>query len=170
MDRAAIEELFDYTGFAWNTIGPMMAKHHPRFVAQPAPGSGWPALRDCFGHQLLACDEWLAELDGMKMLNFDPKTAGDWQELDEYRQAVRDRFKDYLKSLSDDELDVERDIEVDGELMRYTPAQLLMNILWHDRGHHGDLNTLLYQHGVPEDDWPWIEYRGFVNSKRGYPV
>lgn len=168
MKRAAIQELFDYTGFAWNAIGLVMAKHHPRFVAQPAPGSGWPALRDCFGHALLAYDDWLAELDGMPMLKSDPKTASTWKEIDEYKEAVRARFQDYLQSLSDAELDAERNVNVDGEMMRYTPAQLLANILIHDRGHHGDVNTLLYQHGIPDDDWPWIEYRAFAGAKRGY--
>jgi uncharacterized damage-inducible protein DinB len=169
MDRAAIEELFEYTGFAWKQISAFMAKQDASLVAKPAPGSGWPALRDCFGHQLIAYDEWIAELEGQPMLDFNPMTSDSWPEIEAYAHTVRERFAAYLASLSDDELYAVRDIAVDGEPVRYTPAQLLANVVIHDRGHHGDINTLLYQHGIPEDDWPWLEFRAFAGARRGYP-
>ncbi len=40
MDRAAIEELFDYTGFGWAEIGRALAKQDAGLVSKPAPGSG----------------------------------------------------------------------------------------------------------------------------------
>lgn len=168
MDRAAIEELFEYTGFAWATIGRALTKLDADLITKPAPGSGWPALRDCFSHQLMAYDEWIAELEGQPTLDFNPETASSWPEIGAYAHTVRERFSAYLSSLSDDELYAVRDIVVDGEPVRYTPAQLLANVVIHDRGHHGDINTLLFQHGIPQDDWPWLEFRAFAGARRGY--
>lgn len=168
MDRAAIEELFEYTGFCWAEIGRVMARRDADLVATPAPGSGWPALRDCFGHQLMAYEDWLAELEGRPTLDFDPKAADSWAVIQAYAHTVRERFAACLSSLSDEELYSEREVDVDGEVRQYTPAQLLANVLIHDRGHHGDVNTLLYQHGIPDDDWPWLEFRAYISAQRGY--
>lgn len=120
MDRAAIEELFNYTGYAWAEIAATMAKLDLGLLAKPAPGSGWPALRDCFGHQLMAYDDWLAELEGRPMLDFNPKVANAWPEIEAYAHTVRERFAAYISSLSDEELFAERDMDVDGEIVRYT--------------------------------------------------
>src|SRR4051812_4932178 len=168
MQRAGIQELFDYTGYAWSEWSRAMANWDADLLTKPAPGSGWPALRDCFGHALLSYDDWVAELEGQPMLDFNPKTATTWAELEAYAHTVRERFKAYLDSLSDDQLQAERDVDVDGETVRYTPAQLLANVLIHDRGHHGDATTLLFQHGILDEEWPWLDYRGFVNARRGY--
>jgi hypothetical protein len=50
-------------------------------------------------------------------------------------------------------------------VLAYAPAELLGNTVLHERGHHGDVNTLLYQHGI---DGGVPDYRFFVNAKRGY--
>jgi uncharacterized damage-inducible protein DinB len=168
VQRAAIQDLFGYCGFAWQQIADAMSRFDPGLVAKPAPGSGWPALRDCFGHMLLAYEDWIAELEGRPMLEFDPAKATTFAEIDAYSHTVRERFQVYLDSLSDEELNAERHLNVDGEMETYTPAQLLANLVIHERGHHGDINTLFYQHGIPEVDWPWIEYRAFVGARRGY--
>ena len=57
---------------------------------------------------------------------------------------------------TDQELEVVRDINVDGETLRYSRADIFVHVLIHERQHHGDLNTLLYQHGI---EAPIVEYR-----------
>jgi uncharacterized damage-inducible protein DinB len=47
-------------------------------------------------------------------------------------------------------------MDVDGEPLRYSPADVFVQVLLHERQHHGDLNTLLYQLGVER---PVVEYR-----------
>jgi uncharacterized damage-inducible protein DinB len=47
-------------------------------------------------------------------------------------------------------------MNVDGAAMRYSPAEVFSTVLLHERQHHGDLNTLLYQFGR---EIPVIEYR-----------
>ena len=47
-------------------------------------------------------------------------------------------------------------MDIDGEPILYSPGEILAHVMLHERQHHGDLNTLLYQLGV---DIPIVEYR-----------
>jgi uncharacterized damage-inducible protein DinB len=69
---------------------------------------------------------------------------------------VRHHDRAYLDSLGDEELSTPREMNVDGEMIRYSPADIFVHAVLHERQHHGDLNTLLYQHGV---EVPIVEYR-----------
>jgi hypothetical protein len=53
MDRAAIEELFTFTDYGWREYERAIRPHGDATLIAPAPGSGWPALRDApRAHQL----------------------------------------------------------------------------------------------------------------------
>ena len=153
-NRGALEELFDYTEFAWNAIMAELAPYGDEIASRPAPGSGWPALRDCLAHILLAYDRWLSEKpSGL------PEYAEDdfrtMAQLKAYRANVRDRFREYL-AWSDEELYAVRDVEIDGAPVPYSRCELLAHLLLHERGHHGDVSTLFYQLGI---EAPQMEYR-----------
>jgi uncharacterized damage-inducible protein DinB len=47
-------------------------------------------------------------------------------------------------------------MNVDGETLLYRPADIFVHVLLHERQHHGDVNTLLYQLGL---EVPIVEYR-----------
>ena len=64
--------------------------------------------------------------------------------------------REYFDSLGDDELMTPREMNVDGETMRYSPADIFAHAFLHERQHHGDLNTLLYQLQI---DIPIVEFR-----------
>jgi uncharacterized damage-inducible protein DinB len=49
-----------------------------------------------------------------------------------------------------------REMNVDGKPLRYSPADIFVHVVLHERQHHGDLNTLLYQHGI---EVPIVEFR-----------
>ena len=55
MDRATITELFDYEEWAWKQIGAAIVSQQAD-VTKPAPGSGWPALRNCLAHMCFGFD------------------------------------------------------------------------------------------------------------------
>ena len=62
MNRDAIEDLYSFTDFIWREIGEAIAAGGgDALLTRPAPGSGWPALRDCLAHMLLAYERWLAD-------------------------------------------------------------------------------------------------------------
>jgi uncharacterized damage-inducible protein DinB len=47
-------------------------------------------------------------------------------------------------------------MDVDGETLLYGPADIFVHALLHERQHHGDVNTLLFQLGI---EVPIVEYR-----------
>lgn len=163
MDRATIQDLYEYTGFAWEQIAGEVVAAGEEIIAKPVPGSGWLALRDCLAHMGFAYDVWVTRLNGNTMLEL-PKDAS-WQELLAYRHTVRERFKAYLHELSDDELYTVRDVEAFGGTLRYPPADILANVVTHDIAHLGDVSTLLYQLGL---EMPSVGYRFYTAAKYEY--
>ncbi len=161
MDRAAIEELFVFTDYSWleheRTIRPL----GDQVLTEPAPGSGWPALRDALAHINWAYIRWLADPAGTT--DELAERVESWAALEGYRRRVRDHARGYLDRLGDEELVTPREMNVDGETMRYSPADIFAHVFLHERQHHGDLNTLLYQLGV---EIPIVEYRFSLPERR----
>jgi uncharacterized damage-inducible protein DinB len=146
MDRAALEELYAYTDWTW---GQYEATIHPlgdEALIRPVPGSGWPALRDALAHINWGYDRWIADPSRTSDIPVEPVNS--WADAEAYRQRVRGRFREYLGSLSDSALTTPREMNIDGEMMSYAPSDILTLLLLHEREHHGDLNTLLYQMGA----------------------
>jgi uncharacterized damage-inducible protein DinB len=154
MDRAAIEELFTFTDRSWLEYERLIRPLGDRMLTQPAPGSGWPTLRDALAHINWAYIRWLA--DPARTTDEPVEEIESWDELDAYRRRLRAHAREYLGSLDDDQLSTPREMDIDGEMMRYSPADILVHVLLHERQHHGDLNTLLYQLDI---EVPIVEYR-----------
>ena len=154
MDRAALEQLFSFTDYAWREHERAIRPLGDEVLTKPAPGSGWPALRDALAHINWAYVRWLTD---PKRTSSEPvPTVTSWVELDAYRHRVRSHARKYFDSLSDEALVARRDMLVDGNTMRYSPADIFAHVFLHERQHHGDVNTLLYQLGV---EVPVVEYR-----------
>ena len=154
MDRAAIEELFVFTDYSWREYERVIRPLGDEVLTAPAPGSGWPALRDALAHINWAYVRWLADPAGT---THEPvERVESWDELGVYRRRLRGHARGYLDSLGEEELSTPREMNIDGETLRYSPADILVHVLLHERQHHGDLNTLLYQLGV---EVPIVEYR-----------
>jgi uncharacterized damage-inducible protein DinB len=146
MDRAAISQLFDFTEYGWQKYEVTIRPLGDQVLTTPAPGSGWPSLRDALAHINWAYVRWLA--DPVRTTSAKVERVTSWHELDDYRRRVRTQARAYMDSLSDDELTAPRAMNVDGDMLTYSPADILTHVLLHERQHHGDLNTLLYQLGV----------------------
>jgi len=154
MDRMAIEELFTFTDYSWGEHERVIRALGDRKLTEAAPGSGWPALRDALAHINWAYVRWLA--DPTATTDEPVERVTSWDELDAYRRRVRDHARGYLASLGDDELVTQREMNVDGETLVYSPADIFAHTLLHERQHHGDVHTLLYQLGM---EVPIVEYR-----------
>jgi uncharacterized damage-inducible protein DinB len=162
MDRTALEELFAYTDFAWARFAHAIdANGGNELVNRAAPGSGWPTLRAALVHVVSVYDGWL---NGEWALNlgerppFKRSEVHTWDQLQEYREITRATYQRALHV--DDAVFHEVHVIEAGygpERMRH--RDILANILLHERGHHGDLTTLLYQLGVPA---PLVDYRFFI--------
>jgi uncharacterized damage-inducible protein DinB len=154
MDRAAIGDLFTFTEYSWRVYADAVRPLGDETLVKPAPGSGWPALRDAFVHINWAYVRWLADPNGTSLTG--PERIGSWHELEDYRRRVRVRFREFLDSLDDSELMTPRNMNIDDRKIRYSPAEIFTHVLLHERAHHGDLNTLLYQLGFEP---VMVEYR-----------
>ena len=161
MDRSAIEELFAFTDYSWRQYVEAVRPLGDETLVKAVPGSGWPALRDAFVHINWAYVRWLAEPAGTSAIEPEPITS--WDELEDYRRRVRRRSREYFDSLSDGPLMAPRAMNIDGERMRYSPAEIFVHVLLHEREHHGDINTLLYQLGVEPT---MVEYRFSLPESR----
>lgn len=143
MDKASLLDLFRYTDYAWDQI--RQAVPGDEDLVRPAPGSGWPTLRNCIAHMVLAYERWLpaiVELAPRPLPDLAPGAFKSWTEIDEYRAGLRRRLRQLLDTWSEDELALRRDVDVDGEVIRYSPGELVIHLLLHERGHHGDVTTL----------------------------
>jgi uncharacterized damage-inducible protein DinB len=154
MDRATIEELLTFTDYSWREHEQLIRPLGDGKLTEPAPGSGWPALRDALAHINWAYVRWLADPAGTTDEPEERVTS--WDQLEAFRRRVRDHARVYVDSLSDDELVTPREMNVDGEPLVYSPADIFAHTLLHERQHHGDVNTLLYQLGI---EVPIVEYR-----------
>jgi uncharacterized damage-inducible protein DinB len=154
MDRVAIEDLFAFTEFSWGAYERLIRPLGDGVLTTPAPGSGWPALSDALSHMTWAHVRWLADPAGT---TDEPEPRWrTWDELEAYRRRVLHHDRSYLDSLSDEELVRPREMDVDGDILAYRPAEIFAHTFLHERQHHGDVNTLLYQLGI---EVPIVEFR-----------
>jgi uncharacterized damage-inducible protein DinB len=161
MERAAILQLFAFTDYTWDKHERALRPLGDALLLKPAPGSGWPALRDALVHINWAYVRWLHEPS--RTSNLPVEAVSSWRELDEYRQRARGHARRYLGSLDDEELQAVMPMSVDGEIVRYSPGEIFAHVLLHEREHHGDIGTLLYQLSL---DVPLVEYRFSLNTDR----
>lgn len=161
MDRPAVERLWTFTEYSWREHEAAIRPLGDEVLTRPAPGSGWPALADAFAHVNWAYVRWLASPAGTTEEPVERVTS--WAELDAFRRRVRDHARAYLDSLGDDELVTAREMSVDGEPRWYSPGDIFVHVFLHERQHHGDVNTLLYQLGI---EIPMVEYRFSLPDRR----
>jgi uncharacterized damage-inducible protein DinB len=161
VDRAAIDELFAFTDYSWGEHERAIRPLGDDVLKKPAPGSGWPALSDALAHINWAYIRWLA--DPVGTTDQPEGSVKSWDELQAYRRRVRGHAREYLDSLGEGELLTPREMNVDGETLLYSPADIFVHVLLHERQHHGDVNTLLYQLGVEP---PIVEYRFSLPGSR----
>lgn len=161
MDRAAIDALWTFTEYSWREYEETIRPLGDDVMTKPAPGSGWPALRDALAHINWAYVRWLADPAGTT--DEPVERVESWDELDVYRRRVRGHARAYLESLGDHGALTPREMTVDGETLRYSPADIFVHAMLHERQHHGDLNTLLYQLGI---EVPIVEYRFSLPERR----
>lgn len=161
-DRATLIELFDYTTFTWSAYGNAVRALPPDALTQRLEGSGWGDVRHALFHVAGGWDSWARDRLGLT----DPLPKADgltsWGELD----AVRQRTRGWLRRVIDETTDegLRADVVVwEGEPfeMKETVAQLLAHILLHERGHHGDVSTLIERLGGTPPNADYLVYRWF---------
>jgi uncharacterized damage-inducible protein DinB len=165
MDRVALQDLFAYTGWAWDQIKGAIPDDET--LRKVAPGSGWPTLRNCLAHIVLAYDRWvpaIVELESRPLPELAPDDFLSWRQIDAHRRRTRDELQSRLGAWNDAELSEIHDVDIDGEPIRYSRGELIAHVLLHERGHHGDVTTLFWQLGF--DSETVLEYRFHLGRHR----
>jgi len=158
MDKAALQDMFAYTRWAWDQIKGAIPDDETIRIA--APGSGWPALRNCLAHIVLAYDRWvpaIVDLQSRALPELESDDFLTWAQIDAHRRRTRDALESPLEAWTDAQLREGHTIDVDGDPIHYSRAELITHLLLHERGHHGDVTTLFWQLGL-DSETP-LEYR-----------
>ena len=158
MDRAALLDLYAYTGWAWDQI--KSAVPNDETLRAVAPGSGWPAIRNCLAHIVLAYDRWVPAIVDLQSKPLPDLAADDfltWPQIEAQRRRTRDPLRSHLDVWTDADLRKRHEVDVDGEPLPYSRGELITHLLLHERGHHGDVTTLFWQLGF--DSETLLEYR-----------
>lgn len=167
MDREAIDELIAYTDYSWARHARVMEGLSDEQFTDPVPGSGWPAPREVFMHVVGSYDGWLNSrwgLSGAGEAEYEERQKmTSWKEMAEYRAKTR---ADFRRALETDDETLFRKSERDSPfgMTRLSRADVLTNLLMHERGHHGDLSTLFYQMGIKGYVVEWITFASDADS------
>lgn len=165
-DRDALRELFDYTAFTWASYAKVTAKLPADALTREIDGSGWPALRNALFHVASAWDGWINEFAGTGATvdkDYKPDT---WGEIDAYRQRMRPLLRRIIDETPDERLQTPWMPIVPGGEAEMTPAEIILHILLHERGHHGDVSTLFSALGNELPRIDYMTYAFFRNRKR----
>lgn len=155
MNRDDIQDLHRYLDFAWDRLVEAGRCAGADAFTRQIPGSGWPALANCLSHIVFGYDRWLGIMNA-RPLSGAADGIATFDAADAARSEMRAEADALLGSLGDGDLQQVRPFEIDGTRVPYSYAELLVHLALHERGHHGDANTLLYQQGI---DVPMLEYR-----------
>ncbi len=165
MRKSELVQLFGYTDYVWAEFRRAVPESHLSIVAK---GSGWPTMRHCLIHMVAAYERWLPAIVDLKsrpMPEIGPMELVTWEQIDRVRSRVRTELSARLQAWSDEDLAVIREMDIDGEMVRYSRGELIAHLMLHERGHHGDVTTLMWQLGLGAD-MP-IEYRFFLGRHSG---
>lgn len=109
---------------------------------------------------MLAYDRWVPAIVDLETRPLPHVADGDfrtWAQIDTQRMRVQEPLRQWLETCSDAELAEQHDVNVDGDVLRYSRGELALHLLLHERGHNGDVTTLFWQLGIEPETWP--EYR-----------
>jgi uncharacterized damage-inducible protein DinB len=162
MNREALRELFDYTTFTWAALGESVRSLPAEAFAQPVEGSGWPSLRNALFHIAAAWDGWICEQTGNELKEVEREDMTTWDELDAIRSTIRPLLRQIIDETPDEAFDTPGPA-VSGR-PGSAPSEIIAHILLHERGHHGDLSTLLHALGANSSSTDYLVYV-FANKR-----
>jgi uncharacterized damage-inducible protein DinB len=166
--RETLRELFDFTTFTWETYGNSLRRLPSDAIARPVPGSDWPALRNVLFHAATSWDNWLRDRLGYDdPLDATSETVTSWDELKEHRERTRGWLRRVIDETPEDALQAVEQPMWQGTAaeMTVSVADILGHILLHERGHHGDVTTMLSQLGATPPSVDYLTYVFFKQRK-----
>lgn len=167
MNRDALNELFDFTTFTWETYARMMRGLTDADLVRPLENAGWTTLREPLVHLAAAWDGYLSEKAGQEFAEFDLDTVVTWAAVQSVRAQGRGWMRGILDDMTDAQLFEETSPTWDAQpdASRSTVSDVILHILLHERGHHGDVTTLFSRLGVAVPNSDFLVYQFFKNRR-----
>jgi uncharacterized damage-inducible protein DinB len=166
MNRDALNELFDFTNFTWETYARALKKLPPETLTRKIDGSGWGSVKKPLLHIAAAWDGWLAEKAGDTFSEFPIDEIVTWDAIQELRTQTRGWIRRILDETSDAYFYEKLEPTHDGPGASLVSASTVMlHILLHERGHHGDITTTLSQAGAAIGNSDYLIYLFFKNRQ-----
>jgi uncharacterized damage-inducible protein DinB len=166
MDRAALDELYDYTDFTWKSYENTVRQLPADAFTRQLDGAGWLSLRDVLFHLAVAWDEWLREQVGADdPLDAKLEDITGWDELRAHRKKIRGWIRRIIDETSDAELSRRQPEPKYGLSYEVSKAEMLTHMLLHERGHHGDVSTTLSRLGVEPAGSDYLVYLYFKQRR-----
>ena len=115
------------------------------------------SIRNIFVHTLGAIDYWLDFLQKQDCHSEkDYDKYRDFDEVKEYMERVEKRTREYLKSLTAEELNKTYTVrDDDSGNIKITAEDVLIHVFEEEVHHRGELNALLWQMGIDPPPMGW---------------
>lgn len=165
MNREALRELYDYTTFTWDAYGTAMADLPPEVWTDEIRGAQWTSLREPLFHVATAWDYWFQEhLQLERTPRVPEESVRSWDDLQTQRERTRGWLRRIIEEPSDDELQamVHRIYPGTDDETVMSLAGVAVHLMLHERGHHGDITTLLSHLGIEP---AVVEYRALILAR-----
>ena len=168
-NRDGLLALYDYTEFTWQTYANAIGQLPPEALRRPVEGSGWPSLDKALFHIAAGWDGWLRDRAGATDALPSDGDAHTWDDIAAIRTRTRGWMRAVLGAATDGDLAAPTELMSPGTAAewRATPGQVLAHILLHERGHHGDITTLIAALGGTPAASDYLVYRFFEQRKAG---
>lgn len=122
--------------------------------------ASWYSMRNIFIHTLGATDHWLDFLqDEKRRVRRDFDDYKTIQDVQSYMDHVEERMRNYLSSLTSEQLNRKYNVTNDaGEKIQVTAEDVLVHVFEEEVHHRGELIGLLWQVGVepPLMGWKYL--------------
>jgi len=122
--------------------------------------ASWYSMRNIFIHTLGAVDHWLDFLQDEKLrVRRDSDDYKTIQDVQAYMDHVEGRMRNYLSSLTSEQLSKKYMITNDaGERIQITAEDVLIHVFEEEVHHRGELVALLWQIGIepPLMGWKYL--------------
>ena len=126
---------------------------HTGAYVKELPGFGFPTLQKQILHIFNCEGLWIHMLQGLQHVDRNPAECLDVAEARLLQQQVSRRTREYLSSLTNQELNTDKELHFpDGDLAVRTPALVLHHVLTHAFHHKGQIVAMCRDLGCPAPD------------------
>jgi len=121
-------------------------------LIKPLEGFGHRTLRDTLVHLAESEDWWISTAQGKEFVGWNKEAFSDIEALREALHGVEQRTREYLESLSDEQLLEPVELKYPGGSFTTAPAWIILHMVTHGFHHKGQAAAMCRALGSPTPD------------------